>query len=301
VAGWSEVTGEPARHRVPLALAVAVLAGVVVADAHPQQADFAASVDAVRVDVDVRRGTTPVTGLRANDFEVLDNGVPQRVELVSPTALPLNVVLALDGSTSLDARERSHLVAAGKGVIDALRPSETAALVTFSDRVAIQSTFTDDWMRLRMLVGGAMPGGDTAVHDAAHVAMVLASSAPGRSMVILFGDGDDTASVLPEDSVFDTAKRTGTVVCVVTLGGEGDVLPRLAELTGGVFVKESSIDRLARRFADILERFRNRYLVSFTPTGVAREGWHTLSVRVKDGGTVRARSGYWAEPAANRR
>ena len=186
----------------------------------PQQADFTARVDAVRVDVDVRRGNKPVTGLRASDFEVLDNGVPQRVELVSPTALPLNVVLALDGSTSLDARERAHLVAAGKRVIDALRPTETAALVTFSDRVAIQSTFTDDWMRLRMLVGGAMPGGDTALHDAAHVAMVLASSAPGRSMVILFSDGDDTASVLTEDSVLDTAKRTGAVVCVVTLGTE---------------------------------------------------------------------------------
>ena len=74
-------------------------------DAAPrrQQATFTARVDAVRVDVDVRRGNKPVTGLSAADFEVLDNGVPQRVELVSPTALPLNVVLALDGSASLDA------------------------------------------------------------------------------------------------------------------------------------------------------------------------------------------------------
>ena len=237
-----------------------------------------------------------MTGLRASDFEVLDNGVPQRVELLSPTALPLNVVLALDGSTSLDARERAHLIAAGKRVIDALRPTETAALVTFSDRVAIQSTFTDDWMRLRMLVGAAMPGGDTALHDAAHVAMVLASSAPGRSMVILFSDGDDTASVLTEDSVLDTAKRTGAVVCVVTLGTEDQVLPRLAELTGGVFVKESSLERVAARFAEILESFRNRYMVSFYPTGVERAGWHTLTVRVKGGGDVRARSGYWPAP-----
>jgi Ca-activated chloride channel homolog len=224
--------------------------------------------------------------------------VPQRVELVSPAALPLNVVLALDGSTSLDARERRHLTAAGKRVIDALRPAETAALVTFSDRVAIQSMFTDDWMRLRMIVGGAMPGGDTALHDAAHVAMVLASSAPGRSMVILFSDGDDTASVLTEEAVLDTARRTGAVVSVVTLGAEGDVLPRLAELTGGTFVKESSLERVAERFGEILESFRNRYMVSFYPTGVERAGWHTLTVRVKGGGDVRARSGYWPAPAA---
>jgi Ca-activated chloride channel homolog len=290
---------EPAGRVRTVSLALAVFAGVVAVHTAPppQQADFTARVDAVRVDVDVRRGNKPVTGLSASDFEVLDNGVPQRVELVSPTALPLNVVLALDGSTSLDARQRAHLVAAGKRVIDALRPSETAALVTFSDRVAIQLPFTDDWMRLRMLVGSAMPGGDTALHDAAHVAMLLASSAPGRSMVILFSDGDDTASVLTEDSVLDTAKRTGTVVCVVTLGTDDDVLPRLAELTGGVFVKESSVERVAERFGEILESFRNRYMISFYPTGVERAGWHTLKVRVKSGGDVRARSGYWPAPA----
>jgi len=287
--------------RVPtFALALAIIvAGIVAAGAAPpsQQATFTARVDAVRVDVDVRRGNKPVAGLSASDFEVLDNGVPQRVELVSPTALPLNVVLALDGSTSLDRRERAHLVAAGKRVIDALRPAESAALVTFSDRVAIQSTFTDDWMRLRMLVGGAMPGGDTAVHDAAHVAMVLASSAPGRSLVILFSDGDDTASLLTEESVLDTAKRTGAVVCVVTLGTDRQVLPRLAELTGGVFVKESSVDKVAERFGEILDNFRNRYMISFYPTGVERAGWHTLKVRAKSGGDVRARSGYWPAPA----
>jgi len=289
---------EPLLRVRTLALALAAVAGLAVVNAAPrsQEPTFTARVDAVRVDVDVRRGNKPVTGLSAADFEVLDNGVPQRVELVSPTALPLNVVLALDGSTSLDARERRHLVAAGKRVIDALRPSETAALVTFSDRVAIQLPFTDDWMRLRMLVGSAMPGGDTALHDAAHVAMLLTSSPPGRSMVILFSDGDDTASVLTEDSVLDTAKRTGTVVCVVTLGTDDDVLPRLAELTGGVFVKESSVEKVAARFGEILENFRNRYMISFYPTGVERAGWHTLKVRVKSGGDVRARSGYWPAP-----
>jgi len=289
---------EPLLRVRTLALALAAVAGLAVVNAAPrsQEPTFTARVDAVRVDVDVRRGNKPVTGLSAADFEVLDNGVPQRVELVSPTALPLNVVLALDGSTSLDARERRHLVAAGKRVIDALRPSETAALVTFSDRVAIQLPFTDDWMRLRMLVGSAMPGGDTALHDAAHVAMLLASSAPGRSMVILFSDGDDTASVLTVDSLLDTAKRTGTVVCVVTLGTDDDVLPRLAELTGGVFVKESSVEKVAARFGEILENFRNRYMISFYPTGVERAGWHTLKVRVKSGGDVRARSGYWPAP-----
>ncbi|MEO5822651.1 MAG: VWA domain-containing protein [Vicinamibacteraceae bacterium] len=198
----------PRWHRVrPFAVALAVGAGIVTLAAalHAQQPMFSARVDAVRVDVDVRRGNAPMTGLGAADFEVLDNGVRQNVELLSATALPLNVVLALDGSTSLDKRERAHLISAGKRVIDSLRPDETAALVTFSDRVAVQAPFTDDRLRLRMLVGAEMPDGDTALLDAAHVAMLLGSSASGRPIVILFSDGDDTASILTADAVLDTA------------------------------------------------------------------------------------------------
>jgi VWFA-related protein len=252
----------------------------------------------VRVDVEVRRGGRPVADLTAADFQIVDDGVPQRAELMSTTTLPLNVVVALDGSASLEAREREHLVAAGRGVVDALRPGETAALVTFSDRVAIQTLFTGDLPRLRTLVGAPMPFGDTALHEAAHVSMLLGASATGRPLVILVSNGNDTASLLTETAVIDTARRTGAVVCVVTVGAESTVLPKLAELTGGVFVKEASLDRVAARFGEILERFRHRYLVSFTPTRAGRAGWHTLAVKVKGGGEVRARSGYWADTAA---
>src|SRR5688572_27542125 len=109
-----------------------------------QQPSFSARVDTVRVDVDVRRDDRPVVGLTADDFEIFDNGVRQKVELMASTALPVSVVLALDTSASLDQKERAHLVAAGTRVIDALRPSETAALVTFSERIVIHSTFTSD-------------------------------------------------------------------------------------------------------------------------------------------------------------
>jgi Ca-activated chloride channel homolog len=277
-------------------LAVVVMAAsLLVAAPHAQQTLFKAAVDSVRVDVEVRRGGRPVTGLTAADFQIVDEGVPQRAELVSTTTLPLNVVLALDGSASLEPRERAHLVAAGRAVVDALRPGEQAALVTFSDRVAIQTLFTGDLPRLRTLVDASMPFGDTALHEAAHVSMLLGASATGRPLVILFSNGNDTVSLLTETAVIDTARRTGAVVCVVTVGAESTVLPKLAEVTGGVFVKETSIDRVAARFDEILERFRHRYLVSFTPTGVDKVGWHKLAVRVKGGGEVRARSGYWAE------
>ena len=285
------------RHVLPLV--VVALALLALAAPRAQQPVFKAAVDSVRVDVEVRRGGRPVLGLTAADFEIVDDGVRQRAELISTTTLPLHVVLALDGSASLEAREREHLVAAGRRVVDALRPAETAALVTFSDRVAIQTLFTDDLPRLRTLVAAPMPFGDTALNDAAHVAMLLGGSATGRALVILLSNGNDTASLLTGTAVIDTARRTGTVVCVVTVGAESSVLPKLAELTGGVFVKETSLDRVAARFGELLESFRQRYLVSFTPTRSGKVGWHPLAVKVKGGGDVRARSGYWAGSTAD--
>jgi Ca-activated chloride channel family protein len=261
---------------------------------------FSARVESVRVDVEVRRAGAPIAGLTAADFEIRDNGVPQRVELLSPSALPLNVVLALDASASLDEQERGHLIAAGSRVIDALRDGDEAAILTFADRVTVRTALTANQPRLRELIARPIAGRDTALYDAAHAAMVIGTAARGRPIVIVFSDGADTASVVTGETLIDSARRTGAVVCVVALGEPGPVLPRLAEVTGGVFVRETSLDRVAARFGEILESFRHRYLISYTPAGVPREGWHTLSVKVKGGGDVRARSGYWAAAADGR-
>lgn len=47
--------------------------------------------------------------------------------------------------------------------------------------------------------------------------------------------------------------------------------------------------------AGIVDEFRRRYVLSFTPRGVAAPGWHRLQVRVKRGRpTIVARQGYTA-------
>jgi hypothetical protein len=74
----------------------------------------------------------PLLGLAPSDFEVLDNGVRQRVDLASFEQIPLNVVLALDNSASLQGLRLGHLQTAGKRVLEGLKPGDRAALVAFS-------------------------------------------------------------------------------------------------------------------------------------------------------------------------
>ena len=70
-------------------------------------------------------------------------------------------------------------------------------------------------------------------------------------------------------------------------------LPQLVEDTGGsVFVAED-VDRLRAAFSRVVSEFRSRYLLTYSPNGVASAGWHELDVRVEGRGRkVQARRGY---------
>jgi hypothetical protein len=68
----------------------------------------------------------------------------------------------------------------------------------------------------------------------------------------------------------------------------------LASFTGGQLFEVEKTANLEAIFLGVLEEFRQRYLLSYTPRGVASDGWHRLAVRVKRNATVKARPGYLA-------
>ena len=260
------------------------------------QTTFSSRIEAVRVDVLVTENGRPLQGLTAADFEVLDNGVRQQVDLASFEQIPLNVVLALDMSASLQGLRLGHLQNAGKRVLDGLKAGDRAALVAFSHVVAPSQGLTENLDRVRAALDQARGEGMTSLIDAVHVGMLLGESDAGRSLLIVFSDGVDTSSWLTADAVLETARRGDVVVYSVEVGERRASFPReLSEVTGGrLFAIESTKD-LAATFANILEEFRMRYLVSYSPQGVAPGGWHRLEVRVKNRGvTVKARPGYFA-------
>jgi VWFA-related protein len=111
--------------------------------------------------------------------------------------------------------------------------------------------------------------------------------------VIVFSDGVEVSSYLNADAVLDTAKRSDAVVYGVALRNLGPFLRDLTDATGGDLFEIESTRELDAAFAMVLDQFRHRYLLSYTPRGVERGGWHRLQVRLAQGGaTVRARPGY---------
>jgi Ca-activated chloride channel family protein len=280
-----------------IAAAAATAAGAFFApSASAAKQTFSSRIDAVRVDVLVTENGRPLQGLTPDDFEVLDNGVRQRVDLASFEQIPLNVVLALDMSASLQGLRLGHLQTAGKRVLEGLKPGDRAALVAFSHVVAPSQGLTEDLDRVRVALDQARGEGLTSLVDATHAGMLLGESDAGRSLLIVFSDGVDTSSWLTADAVLETARRGDVVVYAVEVGERRASFPRdLSEVTGGrLFAIESTTD-LSATFSKILEEFRMRYLVSYSPQGVATGGWHRLDVRVKNRNvTVKARPGYFA-------
>jgi VWFA-related protein len=262
------------------------------------QTTFTSRVEAVRVDVLVTENSKPVTGLTASDFELTDNGVRQVVDLASFEQIPLNVILALDVSASLEGLRLGHLQAAGRTVLSGLKAGDRAALVAFSHVVMPTVGLSEDLDAVRTALDRVRGSGLTSLVDASHAAMLIGESDVGRSLLIVFSDGVDTSSWLSAESVLDTARRGDVVVYAVEVGQRrGSFTRELSEVTGGRAIAIESTRDLSATFATVLEEFRMRYLISYSPAGVERAGWHRLEVRVKGRRvTVKARPGYFAGP-----
>ena len=277
-------------------VAVALLSGT--AGVAAQDAVFSTKVEAVRVDVLVtdRDQGRPVLGLGPGDFDILDNGVPQQVDLVSFEQIPLNVVLALDMSDSVTGERLERLRTASAGLLGALATDDQAGLVTFTERVVLGSGLTKDLAAIRRAMQPIAGAGDTGIVDAAYASIMLGESDVGRGLLIVFSDGVDTSSWLTPDMVLDTARRSDVVVYAVSAQSRmrPEFLRDLTSATGGRLYEVEKTENLEAVFLSVLEEFRQRYLVSYTPRGVEKDGWHRLDVRVKRRATVKARPGYLA-------
>jgi hypothetical protein len=138
----------------------ALLAAALLAASTPQAPPvFRAEVDVVRVEVLVTRGGAPVHGFGAADFEVRDNGRLQALEPILEEETPVDAILVLDMSGSVNGPKLDALKAAGRAFLDELRQGEHAALLAFHHEVQLLEPLTADLGAVRRALEGASPRG----------------------------------------------------------------------------------------------------------------------------------------------
>jgi len=265
---------------------------------HGQQSTFRAFADVVSVDVSVKTGRVPVAGLTTADFEVLDNGVAQQLEVVSIEAVPIDVTLAVDLSTSVVPNVKAFKSDVEK-FVGMLRSGDRVRIVSFStdvrEDVPMQSPvgpLRAEWSDI---------GGATSLNDGLLYALLWPEASDRRHLVITFTDGIDTNSTVPNESIPTAAGRVEAVLHAVLVPpprmasgayqGSLDALREAVRRTGG---ETHRLSRAVDDFTQIVADFRASYVLRYTPKGVDRPGWHTLTVHVKRPGnfTIRARQGY---------
>ena len=294
-------------------LAVSALVPCVSAQAPPV---FRSTIEAVYVDVFVSRGGQPIPGLQAASFELKDNGVRQAVELVAAESMPLRAVLVFDTSSSVIGGRLAALKAAGDAFLRGLRPADEVALVGFSEEIAWLAPATADKTAVRRALDRLEPTGATAAFDALYAAVAL-SEEGGRSLIVLFTDGEDNMSFLGEKQLLTAVQRSNALVHTVGWREPGRTEPvpgrineaelseedqtralrQIAEAAGGRFWGADSPERLQRAFAEIADAMSHRYILRYEPQGMTRGGWHRIEIKLKgQKGDLQARHGYWVAP-----
>ena len=284
-------------------LAIGVLIAAAVASRSAgQQPTFRSGVDVVRIGASVINGRSAVGGLTKDHFVITDNGVPQTIDNVSMDRVPLSLMLVLDTSESLLGKPIEALIGATRRLIDSLRPNEPASLVIFSDQVRVAVPHTHDRAPLLAALSGLTAAGATSINDAIVLALLHRppQNLEARQVMIVFSDGNDTASWLRSGQAQEAVRRSGMLVHVVELrpeAGATNFAREVAKAGGGRAWSATSAGALRELFEKVLEDLRAGYLITYYPSGVSRYGWHNVKVTLKNArGEVTARPGYFANP-----
>lgn len=254
---------------------------------------FRSRVDGVRVDVLVTSRGKPVAGLGSDDFEVRDNGVLQAITVTPRADLPVRVILAVDTSRSVRGSRLAAIREAARALLTELTTGDEAQLITFAESAIERVPLTTQHYKIQQALGDVSIGGETALFDAVLAALLVGERDASRSLVVVFSDGQDTASFVAPNVLLETARGANVVVYGVWSGGGGHptALADVVDMSGGRLIDANRSEDIAATFAAILREFRQRYLITYAPTA-ATGAWHRLDIRVR-GATVRSRRGYF--------
>ena len=276
--------------------------GQIVAHARTRGVQLAESVDVdvIQVTAVVTDATGRfVTGLKPDDFKVFENGREQRITSFAAENIPLELVTAIDVSSSMTSalpdvkRHAANFLAQ-------LKPGDQVTILGFNDKIfTLARRSTDQGARARA-IGKLAPWGGTALYDAIVNALGILGRQPGRRSLLVFSDGEDQSSHATVDSVVQKAEASDATIYVVGQGRSlkatalQQLMQRLATGSGGRAFFTNQETKLEAIFQDILEDLRHQYVLAYPAPDNARDGeWHAIRVEVPGRGhTVRARLGY---------
>ncbi|NBO65118.1 MAG: VWA domain-containing protein [Acidobacteria bacterium] len=255
-----------------------------------RDATIKVATDLVVLDVSViDQNNNPIFDLKKEDFQVLEDKVPQSIEDVSRSEVPVSLGLVIDTSGSMRAKLQT-VTDAALDLVKQLRQDDEAFVAQFKTEPELLKEFTSDRVELEDAIGEMFTSGGTSLLDAV-IATADYAHEKGknrRKALIIITDGLERNSSVKEKEVLDAIKENEVQVYLVgfiddeedtkSFFGKSpakkarDLLTRLADDSGGraFFPRDlAEIPGIATRIANDI---RTQYLVSYYPTNDKRDG-----------------------------
>jgi VWFA-related protein len=255
-------------------------------------------VGLVLLDATVKTKAGQIMGdLKQDDFEVREDGVPQKIDIFSRDELPLSVALVLDLSDSIGPF-LGPLRQAANTALSALKPEDEVALFTFSTEAQLRVPFTKDKTKLAEQINAFKVGGATNINDGIFVAAKYLLNTPpkGRRVIILISDdvgtdagGQGTHDIVTEaiasDAVLYNLKipgynPPGTLFMASMVPGLVNIR-RVLDQTGGEIFDVPDVAHLDQMFSALITRIKTRYTIGYYTNANGANGKpHKLDVRL---------------------
>lgn len=276
----------------------------------------------VRVDVQVSQGKDLIKSLTKDDFQVTDEGQPQNIISFSRGDEPLNLILLLDISGSMQ-KLIQEISKTAREALAHLRPGDRVAIMVFAKTTAVHQDFSDNLAETARQIGLAVENHDVGITTQINSAVVDAAKymrehadPTGRHAILILTDNLSMSYQLTDGQVIRELNKADTVFNAIVTGRairpkppsasmypNPDFTPanvmHLAEETGGEWVK---VGRADATFNEMIERIRSRYMLVYHEPAAAQGAFRHIGVTLTADAKrrypladLRARSGYYAE------
>ncbi len=250
------------------------------------------NVDAVVTDNDGNY----VSGLKKENFRILEDNAPQEITNFSTGDAPFTIVLLMEFNMRGFGYYNYTGIRWADEFLRQVRPKDWIALESFSIRPNVEVDFTHDPREIEQaLAGMRIPPAfiEANLFDAVADVLDRMKDVKGRKAVLVLASGADTFSRLTFDKAMARLKETDVnVFCVGVgeqlalqqemFGGAGTTslsyiqaqqqLKTFAALTGGRYWAPRFDGEIPGIMADVANSLRNQYSLAYTPTNSNLDG-----------------------------
>lgn len=291
-------------------------------------------IDTVRIDSDLvdlkvsvlaAGAGSAVPLLEQKDFAVLEDGTPQEISFFAAADAPFDLVLLLDLSGS-NSKKLKMIRNSAKRFVEATRPTDRIAVVSFTDQPALYSSFTLDRAKLKKSIDEIDDafGGTNFWDSLDWVVKVLIPQGSGRrNAIVVMTDGVDNAlpnvygegSSTTFETLLEDIRNSETIVFPIYLDTEAEnvkehhvpaaayalareQLALIASACATPMYRAAKLADLDKVYAQVVRDLSTVYSIGYRPSNKTLDGkWRSVEVRLVQHTDLLARTkrGYYAK------